>query len=47
VSISNALVFVGYPKEIWIAPKNLVTLVVRGSDNFKFRYVSAIKFFLR
>ncbi|EJP6470893.1 hypothetical protein NHI66_000131 [Clostridium botulinum] len=47
MSTSNALAFVGYPKEIWIVSKNLVTLVVRGSDNFKFRYVPVIKFFLR
>ncbi|KGO15615.1 hypothetical protein AL714_16350 [Clostridium botulinum] len=31
VSTDNALAFVGYPKEIWIVPKNLATLVVRGS----------------
>ncbi len=31
VSTDNALAFVGYPKEILIVPKNLATLVVRGS----------------
>jgi len=26
-----ALAIIGYPKEVWIVPKNLTTLVVRGS----------------
>jgi len=31
VSTDIALANIGYPKEVWIVPKNLMTLVVRGS----------------
>ena len=31
VSTNIDLEDIGYPKEVWIVPKNLATLVVRGS----------------
>ncbi|GAA0121936.1 hypothetical protein UT300018_12520 [Clostridium faecium] len=33
VSTDIALANIGYPKEVWIVPKNLTTLVVRGSED--------------
>ena len=46
MSTDIALAIIGYPKEVWIVPKNLTVLVVRGSSPISSHITSGILVFV-